>query len=139
MPLNQRNTRTFHRVLYGGQLKTVTLLKRGEDQLQGNVTALTVFQARRSSIEKTGENIQGDETSLRTCFWHLPRTELDRVGVAWISNADRIVEAPDPPSPSPLAGRQRYWMPQADTKIEVRLFENMVKVECVSVNPPGVV
>lgn len=122
MTLNRGSTRTFHRVLFAGILETVTLLKRGDDQQQGTVRSMTLFQCRRSMITKTGEQIAGDMTAGRTATWYVPRVELDRVGVTWLSSADRIVDK-----------KGRTWQPEADTTIEVKLFENHLRLDCKSV------
>ena len=125
MPLNPRNTRTFHRCLYAGILETVTLLKRGDDQKQGTVRAVKLFQCRRRQIQKTGQTIQGDMVSDHTTEWMIPKIELDRVGVAYLNNLDRIVDK-----------KNRHWQPESPTTITVRLFENYVSVACLRVDPP---
>lgn len=126
MPLNRHNVRTFHRTLYAGILETVTLLKRNDDQGQGTVTKYQVFQVRRSLITRVGEPIQGDiDTDVRTTF-HLPRIELDRIGVGHINAADRIIDFDN-----------RYWQPESADAIIVKLFEQHVCVDCVRIDPPG--
>lgn len=125
MPLNKANTRTFHRCLWSGILETITLLKRNDDQQQGTVRAITLFQCRKSSIAKTGEPIQGDiaETSVT---WKIPRVELDRVGVTWINAIDRIVDK-----------YNRYWQPESKQTIDIKLFENFIYLACVRIDPPN--
>lgn len=125
MGLNRHTTRTFHRCLYAGILITVRLLKRGDDQQQGTVTAYTMFEVRQSRIVKRGEGIIGDETSDRTCSFLVPRTELQRLGIPYISAADRFV---DP--------RGRYWQPESPDVIDDKLFENYISVPCRSIHPP---
>jgi hypothetical protein len=124
MPLNEKNTRTFHRTLYGGtgMLQTVTLLKRDDDQRQGNVTAYKLFQVRWSRIFKTGEPILGDMSSSHTRTVHLPRIELDRVGVAHINALDRFVDR-----------EGVTWQPESTTNITVKLFQNHICVVCLRV------
>ena len=125
MPLRKNNTGTFHRTLYGGQLEKITLLKRGDDQRQGTVTSLVIYQCRRSRIHKTSEPIQADMTASHRTTWHIPRVELTRVGVNYLNSLDRIVD-----------GENRYWQPEATTMISVNLFENHYDVDCVRVDPP---
>ena len=60
MPLNRTNQRFFHRFLYAGQLESVRLLKRGDDQRQGEITAYTLHECRRSQIHKAGQTLDGD-------------------------------------------------------------------------------
>ena len=119
MPLNKRNTTVFHRTLYAGELVTVTLLKRNDDQDEGTVTPYLIFQSRRSIILKQGEPYQGDMSSDHDCVWHLPRVELDRVGVNYLSAADGIVDE-----------KGRVWQNEADIGFEVKLFENHVCMAC---------
>src|SRR5438552_1028660 len=90
--MNRNNTRTFHRHLYAGMLESVRLLKRDDDQKQGTVRAIILFECRRSRIIKTGEPVQGDMSENHHTVWHIPRVELDRVGVAYLNAADRIVQ-----------------------------------------------
>ena len=126
MPLNSRNTRTFHRALAGDIDYKVTLLKRGDDQRQGTVRALVLFQCRRSRIGKTGETLQGDMVSSHVVTWHIPVVELNRVGVAYLNALDRIIDE-----------QGRYWQPEGTTNIDVKLFENHIDVFCLRVDPPN--
>lgn len=125
MPLNKYTVRTFHRTLYAGQLESITLLKRDDDQKQGTVRAILVHQVRRSMIFKTGEPIQGDMSANHRAKWHFPRIELDRVGVGHIGALDRIVD-----------DKGRYWQPEADTMLIVKLFETHICIDCKRVDPP---
>ena len=122
MPLRHGNTRTFHRTLFGGFLETITLLKRKDDQQQGTVTSYTLFQCRRGLIIKTGEPLAGDMSSDHRTVWHLPRIELDRIGVPYISAADRIVDS-----------QGRVWQPESTTQIEDKLFENQLAIQCLRI------
>ena len=122
MTLNRHNTRTFHRRLYSGQLQSITLLKRNDDQQQGIVTSFILYQCRRSSLHKTGESIQGDMSAGDSTYWHIPRTELDRVGINYLNPLDRIVD------PTPKTGG--IWMPQANTHIDVKLFGTHITILC---------
>lgn len=126
MPLNRRNQRVFHRTLFAGMNQTVTLLKRGDDLQQGTVTAYTLFQVRRSLISKTGEQIVGGTQSDHRCIWHIPRVEMDRVGVTYINSADRIVDQ-----------EGRYWQPEATTEIVDKLLELHLDLQCLRIDPPG--
>lgn len=130
--LNKDTTKHFHKTLYAGKgyLQKITLLKRGDDQQQGTVRAITLYQCRRKKIHKSGEPIDGDETSDLRTVWQIPRIQLQRVGVAYISAADRFIDY-DSPQRTP-----RYWQPESNTHITVQLFENMVNCECKSVDPP---
>lgn len=119
MPLNARNCRTFHRTLYAGQLESVVLMKRGDDQQYGIVTPIRLYQCRRSAIAKAGEPLAEDMASAGTTVWHIPRIELDRVGVGHINALDRIVD-----------GLNRSWQPESDTIIEDKLFETRIKIAC---------
>lgn len=126
MPLNAANQRYFHRTLFAGILETVTLLKRGDDQQEGTVTAIQLFECRRGQITKTGEPLAGDETADHRTTWHIPRSEMDRVGVAYLNSLDRIVD-----------GKNRYWQPESTTPITVKLFEVHVDVDCLRTDPPA--
>ena len=126
MPLNKQNTRTFHRALYGSILESVTLLKRDDDQKSGTVTSYLVHQCRRSMIFKMGEPVQGDMSANHRARWHFPRIELDRIGVDHLGVLDRIVDA-----------KNRYWQPEADTMLTIKLMENHICCDCKRVDPPS--
>ena len=127
MPIDRFNTRSFHRRLYAGAgyLETVTLLKRKDDQQEGTVTAYTMHQCRRSRIQKQGEPLQGDMSADHRTVWHIPRTELDRIGIAYLNVLDRIVDK-----------KQRYWQPESPDRLDIALFENQLHIQCVRVDPP---
>ena len=125
MPLNKNNTRHFHKCLYGTILEKVTVLKRNDNQQQGTVQSFVLYSCRRSMIFKTGETLQGDMNSDHRTIWHIPRTEMDRVGINYFNPADRIVD-----------GQNRHWQPESTTMITVKLFENHVCVDCLRVDPP---
>lgn len=127
MPMNKKNTRTFHRLLYVGMLETVTLLKRDDNQRQGTVTSYTLHQCRQGQITKTGQTIQGDMISDHRVTWHIPAIEMDRIGVAYLNPLDRIVD-----------GQGRHWQPESTTSITIKLFQNHFCVDCLRVDPPGV-
>jgi hypothetical protein len=137
MPLNPRNTRVFHRTLFSQQMKTVFLLKRGDDQNQGTVTQYKLFNCRRGKIFKTGEPHQGDMVSDHMCTWHIPRVELDRVGVRYLNALDRLVEITDDWGNRLDQSEYRYWHPEATTNIDVKLFMNHIDLQCLRVDPPA--
>ncbi len=130
MAITKWNSRTFHRRLYAGMISTVKLLKRNIDQQQGIVTVYTMFECRRSSIHKTGETLQNDETSDHRCYWLVPRTEMDRLGLTDINALDRIIEN----VVSPV--QERWWQPESTTLIDIKLIENYIHLACVRINPP---
>jgi len=107
-------------------LESITLLKRSDDQQEGTVTSYKLFQCRRGRITKTGEPISHDMTSDHRASWHIPRVELDRVGVNYINAADRIVDY-----------RGRYWQPESTTPIEIKIFENQLTIPCLRIDPPN--
>jgi hypothetical protein len=119
VPLNKNNTRTFHRTLYAGQLETVTLLKRDDDQRQGVVRSVKLFECRWSAIAKTGETYDGDMVSDHRRQLHIPRIIMDRAGVNYINPADRFVDK-----------EGRTWCPESTEVIDIKLFENHICVMC---------
>ena len=125
MPMNAQNQRHFHRMTFAGMLEPICLYKRGDDQREGTVTPKKLYQCRRGKIRKTGQSLQGDMSSEHQATWHIPRTELDRQGITYINNLDRIVDK-----------KLRVWQPEATTDIEVKLFEVHVDVHCLRVDPP---
>lgn len=133
MVLRKYNTNTSYRYLYGREQKGITLLKRDDDQLQGTVTALQVWNCRRGDITKTGQTLQGDMASSHRCTWYLPSEALLRAGVHYINPLDRIVEKTDDGGVE--INPWRYWQPESSTRIEVKLYENFVVVECLRVDP----
>jgi len=124
MPLRPELCRTFHRTLYAGWNQTVTLLKRGDDQQQGTVTAYTLRNCRWSRIISTGEQIQQDMTSDHRRLFHIPRIELDRNGINYINSADIFVDKTN-----------RYWQKEATTDQTVKLGEQHLCVQCLRVDP----
>ncbi len=122
MPLSHRNTHVFHRTLYAGMLITITLLKRGDDQQEGSVTSYLVFQVRRSRIFKTGEPLLGSMLSDHHAIFHIPRIEMNRIGIDHIMPADRLVDEVG-----------RIWQPESTTTIVNQLFENHLSIECLRI------
>lgn len=133
MPLRKYSTHRLYRVFGGYRTKTVTLLKRNDDQQQGTVRSLLVFNARRGAIHKAGETLQGDMVVDHRTEWYLPVEELKRVGVAYLNNLDRVLEKTDdggvPISP------WRFWQVESTTTIDINLFENWVVLHCLRVDP----
>lgn len=118
MPLNKRNTRTFHRITFAGQLESVTLRKRGDNQQQGTVRTITLYQCRWGLHTKTGETLDGDMNVSHFRMLHIPRAELDRVGVAYLNPTDEVIDA-----------QGRHWNTESDDTIAVKLFENHVDIQ----------
>ena len=127
MPLSPQNTRNFHRHLYAGQLETVTLIKREDDQRMGTTRKYKLYGCRWSRIQKTGEPIEGDMSSNLARLLHVPRTELDRhsIAVSHLAAADRFVDK-----------QGRYWQPESTTMLTFKLWENHVCLECLRTDPP---
>lgn len=124
MPLSPKNTRTFHRKLYAGELETITLLKRNDDQQAGTVSAYVLYQCRHSIMHKTNEQIAGDETANHRCTWHIPRVELDRIGIDHLNSLDRIVDK-----------RNMYWQGESTTEIRLKIWLNHYCIDCLRVDP----
>lgn len=133
MVLRANNQRTSYRYIYGTALKPVYLLKRNDDQQQGIVVQHRLFDCRRGNISKTGQTIQGDEVSNHRTTWYIPRVILDQNGIRWLNALDRIVEYVDdqllPLTPP------RWWQPESTTRIEVKLWETWVELECLRIDP----
>lgn len=124
MLINPSTTRTFHRRLFAQQMQTITLIKRGDDQQQGTTRTLTLYECRWGIINKQGQTLQGDMVSQHERPLHIPRTELERVGVEYLNPLDRFVDE-----------QGRTWMPESTTPIDVKLFENHVDVQCLRTDP----
>lgn len=126
MPLNESNSKSTNRTVYGGNTHTVFLYKRGNDQKQGTVVQIRLFRCRRSMMTRTGEPLQDEMTSNHRTVWHIPGSELKRVGVHFLSSADRIFW--------PKKGE--WWQPESDTIITAKLFGNEIDVDCLRCDPP---
>lgn len=122
MPLLRKSTtRTIaYRRVFGGNTETITLYKRGDDQQQGTVVTYKLFNCRRSLVTKSGETIQGDMSSQHRTVWHIPRSELDRVGIAYLNPIDLIREK-----------NGDIWQPESTTVITVKLFDNEIDLSCL--------
>jgi hypothetical protein len=133
MTLTRKTTRHFHKTLYAGMLQKIYLIKRDADQGQGTTRTLTLFQCRRSMAYVTGEPLRAGFTSNQRCTWHIPRVEMDRVGVDYISALDRIVDPEDQVGEAGVT-----WMPESGTQIVVKLFGNHICVDCLRTDSAGV-
>lgn len=129
MPLRRNNTRTFTRRTFAGMLESVKIYKRGPDQYQGTIATYILYNCRIGKIFRSGESMQGEMVVSTLCTWHIPRIELQRVGIQYISSLDRIEQLVGP-------GKGRFWQPEATTTIEHKLFENEIDVSCMACNPP---
>jgi hypothetical protein len=127
MPLNRDNTRSFYQKTFAGSgtLETITLLKRGDNQQQGTVTAYVLFNCRRSRIHKAGTTIQETMTYRNWAVWHVSRCELDQAGVPYLTKLDRIVDS-----------EGRHWQPETPEDLDIKLFENQIDIPCQRVDPP---
>lgn len=125
MPLSKRNSAVFHKTLYAGQLERVTLLKRGDDQSEGQVIAYELHSCRRGNLSKTGEAIQGEMAVSHSAQWIIPCTELRRVGVNYINVLDRIVDQ-----------FNMWWQPESPNNITLSQFDNYYLIDTVRVDPP---
>lgn len=123
MSLNKINTRRAYARQYRGQLQKITILKRDDDQREGVVRAITVFNCRRSSINKTGEQILGDMTSDHQVTWHIPTYELNRMGINYLNSLDRIVDPID----------NVTYQPESTTNIDIKLFGNQYDIACLRI------
>lgn len=123
--LRRKNSRNAHRWVTGGRQESVQLLKRDDDQRQGTVTRHVLFQCRwKARMSKTGELIYKDVLVQNDRVLYVPIVELNRVGVAYINPADRFIDI-----------QGRYWQPESDTKIEIKLLETHLEINCVRINP----
>ncbi len=124
MPLNKRNTRNFHRTLNAGQLEKVRLLKRNPNMQASVITAHQLFECWWHDLVKQGQQHDNDVQSDHRRTLHIPTAELKRVGVAYINPLDVFVDE-----------QNRYWMPESDSRIEAKLWENHLCVPCRRTDP----
>lgn len=125
MPMNPNNTKDFYYKFMGDLLETVTLYKRGDDQLQGQVTQLKLFRCRWSKIQKSGQTVDGDVLNEHFRMLHIPRTQLDRVRVLYLNPLDTFVDK-----------EGRWWRPEAPDIITVKMFENQIDLATQRITPP---
>ncbi len=125
MVLNAQDFRSFHKRLYAGVgcLQTVTLLKRGDDQQQGTVTAYKIFNARWTRIWKGGQSLAGSMSSNNTRQVHIPQSEFSRIGVSNINVLDRFVDTDG-----------RTWQPESPEVIVSQLIEEHWCIPCKRLN-----
>lgn len=123
MPLNPSNTRNFYRRLYAGEMETVTLHKRGDNQQQGTVVSHLIFNARRGDIAHHGETIRGSMQSSDQTYWVIPTEELNRVGVNYLSPLDVIEQE-----------NGQRWQPEGTTTIMEKTFSNYYYLACRRLN-----
>ena len=128
MPMNRDNQMHFHRTLYSGMMEKIRLHKRNDDQRQVDVTTYIIHEARRSSIQKGGQTLDGDMNVDHTTVWHIPTSELRRVGINYLNPADVIEQ---------LTGEEKntQWQPEATTTIESKLFTTHAHIACLMLKP----
>lgn len=86
------------------------------------MTSYLVFRCRHGEMEQTLEPLAGSLTAVFRTIWHVPRTELDRIGIGYLNSLDRIVDM-----------RGWEWQPESTTEIHVKLFMNEVDLFCLRV------
>jgi hypothetical protein len=121
MPLTPKTTRHFYRTLYSGEMQKIRFLKRGDNQQAGTVTAYILFNCRAGDIIRTGEIIDGNMSSGDRTYWVIPVQELKRVGLSYVSPADRIEDLKT----------GRVWEPEAPQNIDLKTFDNYFKIYVV--------
>lgn len=122
---NRYNQSRFYTYLFAGlDQQTITLLKRGDDQLQGQVVPHVLYGCWPSIINKNGETLQGAMTSEHAIMWNIPGVELARVGVNYLNPLDRIQGTIT----------KGIWQPEATTNIDVKLMECYLNVFCLRVD-----
>ncbi len=126
MGITAKTQKHMMRHLYAGMLQSVTLLKRGNDQAEGTVTAFRLHGLRQARIYKSGQPINGNMAVGSNVTWHIPMAELERVGVAYLNVLDRIVDKTG-----------AYWQPETGQMIRTQLLKTHVCYECVRVDPPS--
>jgi hypothetical protein len=124
MPLNKRNTKVFHRVLYGGIMEKVRLLKRNPNMNASVVTNYVLYQCWWTRISKSGQQHDNETMSDHRRTLHIPRCELDRVGVHYINPLDVFVDE-----------QGRYWQNEGDEAIDAKLWENHLDIPCRKTDP----
>lgn len=126
MPLRKEMCGTFHRTLFSGWNQTITLLKRDDDQREGVVRSLMLFDCRKGMETKTTEPIQADMSANHSVIWHIPVVEINRVGVRYFNALDRIVDE-----------QNEWWQPEATTEIILKLGRTHFDLVCLRVDPPN--
>lgn len=119
MPITADNQRYMMRHLYAGQLENITLLKRGSDQ-DSTYVSYKLFGCRSSYKYRIGETSITDLDVGNNTIWHIPREQLDRVGVQYINHLDKIVDS-----------QGRHWQPEANTAgMTIKLLNTHVCIAC---------
>lgn len=92
-----------------------------------STVGLKVFvgNCRWARIFKQGEPIAGQMASEHFRELHVPRIEMERVGVAYFNALDRFIDK-----------QGRYWQPESDSLITVKLGLMHVCVQCRLTDPP---
>jgi hypothetical protein len=128
MPLNERNSRNFHRMLRAGtNIQAIVLYKRGDNQAQGTVTTHKLFGCwREESVSRIGETVinQAIQVEVRAT-WNVPKAELDRVGIIFLNVTDKIY---DPKG-------KGWWTPYSSDRITELLMGNYVSLSCHRTEP----
>lgn len=122
MTLNRYTVNEFHLSLYAGILESVTCLKRDDDQDSGTVRAVPMYEIRWSKIHKSGEPIAGSMSSSHRRVIHIPKVEMERVGIAYFNALDVFVDE-----------QGRHWQPESTTDITDKLFERHICVSCLRI------
>lgn len=126
MPLRYSNTTSFHRKLYCDRIEPLKILKRNDDLQEGTVQALIVYACWHSRYTRTKEPISHDLTAEHTTDWHIALSELQRVGINFLSSLDRLVQI----QPQNLQEQGWIWQPESDTNIDASVFGNALKIHC---------
>ena len=107
-----------------GMLQSVRLLKRGDDQRQGEVTAYVLYGCRRSIIRKSGQTLHRDMTSRHATTWHIPMEQLQAFGIKYLNPTDKIVQ---------LEGDEAgwEWQPESTTEIRLKLLGTHLCCDCL--------
>lgn len=124
MPLKRINSPSISRKIYAGQMEKVTLLKRKDDQQEGQVVAYTLFECRRGNISKTGEPIQLDMTVSHSVQWVIPAQQLLKISVNYLNVLDRIIDK-----------YGMWWQPESNQTITLSQFDQEYIIDCVRIDP----
>jgi hypothetical protein len=131
MPLRANNTQNYHRCLYAGRMEPLKILKREDDLRESVITARIVYACWRSRYTRTKEPISHDVTAEHTTDWHIALSELQRVGINFLSSLDKLVQI----EPQNLQELGWEWQPESDTNIDASVFGNTLKIRCKRQGP----
>lgn len=127
MLLDRNSVGNIHVTLYGpGILEPITLLIRNDDQQEGTITKYTIFNARRSTIQKRGQAIFGEMSSDNRTTWHIPRVELQANGIKWTNVLTQIIDTSN-----------RWWEPESGDTILHKVESMHLCIPCVRIDPPA--